>query len=105
MVRTQACLALALLSVGACRSNDDGSKPESDLAAPGGDMAMQVVRASTIRELNSGTIPDNTMVRITGVVISPRTWIDVSSDKTSCEYNLYIAQPDQSPTLQDGMLV
>ena len=105
MVRTQACLALALFAVGACR-NSDGPTP-ADLSTGGGgdDLAMQMVRTSTIRELNSATIPDNTMVRVQGVVISPRTWIDVSSDKASCEYNLYIAQPDQSPTLQDGMLV
>ncbi|MCS6911835.1 MAG: hypothetical protein RMK29_14845 [Myxococcales bacterium] len=95
-------LRVALVLAMGCRPST-GSVDDSDDLGGFRDASMQMVHDTTVRDLNAGRHPSGTMVRVTGVVISPFTWIDISPDQTACRYSAYIAQPAPSPSLADGM--
>jgi hypothetical protein len=57
----------------------------------------------TIREINDGKAKDGDNVKITGVVISPKVWAD--AENLDCLFYIFIAQPEDSPTLRDGLRV
>lgn len=101
--QTTACLFGAILCVGACR---DTSTPADgavqDLAQPSVTDAAVAVLDTTIRDLNTaGKVAEKSVVKVTGVVISPTTWIDTNN--ATCTFEASIAQPDQTPSLKDGI--
>lgn len=101
----KACLLGALL-VGGCREQENQMNPV-DMAVGNMpvDMSGQMMTAMTIRDLNGGKVQTGAMVKVTGVVISPFTWVDTNQAGTNCEYHLFVVQPDANPTLNDGIRV
>src|SRR5581483_7191594 len=94
----QACLWAALLLGGGCRDMDtkqpDQATGPADMSSDDGAVQSNV----TIRDLNQGKVPDATKVKVTGVVTSPILWINLSSDKLTCYYNVFIAITNPTPT-------
>mgnify|MGYP000967012126 CR=1 FL=1 len=104
---------LILVALCACR-NDPNTTPNDLTSTPVVDQSVSedltgAPKAVTIRDLNGGSIGDNTVVATTGVVTSPILWIDTfaasGTSPPSCRFNLFIAQPDAQPTLKDGLRV
>ena len=105
-------LGLALLAVTAltagCR--EDGlvvNNMTMDLAMPE-DLARPVARDLTIRDLNSPTsnLKAGDRVHLTGVVVSPQTWISSDDKAGFCYYRVFAMQADGSPTtIRDGLAV
>ena len=93
----------ALLTCGACQ---EPTITAADLTVVLPDLAMASTRPHpTIRELNNGTVPTGTKITVSGVIIGPLTYYELSTDKKSCNYEVFIAQPDPTPTLHDGIVV
>lgn len=102
-----ALAAAAALTTGCREDGPPVTNTTMDLAMPE-DMARAAARDFTIRELNSPTsnLKAGDRVHLSGVVISPQTWI-TSDDKAGfCYYRVFIMQADGSPTtIRDGVAV
>ena len=102
-----ALVAAAALTTGCREDGPPVTNTAMDLAMPE-DLARAAARDFTIRELNSPTsnLKAGDRVHLSGVVISPQTWI-TSDDKAGfCYYRVFIMQADGSPTtIRDGVAV
>lgn len=102
-----AALLMGCRDSGTPVNSDDLTSAVSDMSTASGDLPPAT--ATTIRELNNLKFPDNTVVRTSGVVISPYLWVDTfaasGTSPASCRFNLFIAQPDAAPTIKDGLRV